>query len=57
MGYCEIRIKHYLRGIKPPETQITIDGVKSHEKEEIYEKEHFTFEPVHPRRLGIYLKI
>jgi hypothetical protein len=46
MGYCELRIEHFLRGIKPPQTQITIDGTKSHEKEEIYEKEHFTFEPV-----------
>jgi len=46
MGYCELRIKHYLKGIKPPQTQLTIDGIKSHEKEEIYEKEHFTFEPV-----------
>ena len=46
MGYCELRIKHYLKGIKPPQTQITIDGTKSHEKEEVYEKEHFTFEPV-----------
>ncbi len=52
MGYCEIRIKHYLKGIKPPETQITIDGIKSHEKEEIYEKEHFKFEPVTPEALG-----
>ena len=38
MGYCELRIKHYLQGIKPPQTQITIDGTKSHEKEEVYEK-------------------
>jgi hypothetical protein len=52
MGYCEIRVKHYLKGIKPPETQITIDGVKSHEKEEVYEKEHFIFEPVTPEALG-----
>jgi hypothetical protein len=46
MGYCELRIRHYLKGIKPPQTQKTIDGTKSHEKEEVYEKEHFTFEPV-----------
>lgn len=52
MGYCEIRIKYYLKSIKPPETQITIDGVKSHEKEEVYEKEHFTFEPVTSEQLG-----
>ena len=46
MGFCELRIKHSLRGIKPPQTQTTIDGAKSHEKEEVYEREHFTFEPV-----------
>jgi hypothetical protein len=46
MGYCEIRIKHFLRGIRPPQNQITIDGTVSHEKEETYEKEHFKFEPV-----------
>ena len=46
MGYCEFRIKHFLRGIKPPQTQIIIDGIKSHEKEEVFEKEHFTLKPV-----------
>jgi hypothetical protein len=46
MGYCELRIKYYIKGIKPPQTQITVDGTKSHEKEEAYEKEHFTFKPV-----------
>lgn len=46
MGYCELRIRHYIKGIKPPQTQLTIDGTKFHEKEEVYEKEHFTFEPV-----------
>jgi hypothetical protein len=46
MGFCELRIKYSLKGIKPAQTQTTIDGAKSHQKEEIYEKEHFTFEPV-----------
>ncbi|MGA2682021.1 MAG: hypothetical protein ABSF44_09510 [Candidatus Bathyarchaeia archaeon] len=46
MGYCEVSITHFLKGIKPPETQIIIDGTKSHEKEEVLEKEHFTFKPV-----------
>ncbi|MDD3791920.1 MAG: PD-(D/E)XK nuclease family protein [Candidatus Bathyarchaeota archaeon] len=46
MGYCELRIKHFLRGIRPPQTQIMIEGIASHEKEEAYEKEHFKFEPV-----------
>jgi len=46
MGYCEVNITHFLKGIKPPETQVTFDGTKSHEKEEQYEKEHFTFKPV-----------
>ena len=56
MGYCEIRIKHFLRGIKPPQTQITIDGTKSHEKEEMHEKEHFTFEPVTTEELKDFTK-
>jgi len=46
MGYCELRIKHFLRGIRPPQTQIMIEGIVSHEKEEAYEKEHFKFEPI-----------
>jgi len=46
MGYCELRINHYLKGIKPPQTKITIDGTTLHKKEEVYEKEHFKFEPV-----------
>ena len=41
-----LELNHYLKGIKSPQTQVTIDGTKSHEKEEVYEKEHFTFEPV-----------
>jgi hypothetical protein len=52
MGFCEIRIKHFLEGVKPPQTQITIDGTVSHEKEEIYEKEHFKLEPVTTQELG-----
>ena len=51
MGYCELRINHYLKGIKPPQTKITIDGAIMHEKEAIYEKEHFKFEPVTPETL------
>ena len=46
MGYCEFRIKHYLKGIKPSDTKVTIEGTKSHEKEEEYEKEHFEFIPI-----------
>lgn len=56
MGYCEIRIKHFLKGIKPHQTQITLDGIKSHEKEEEYEKEHFTFEPVTTEELEDFTK-
>ena len=33
MGYCEIRINHFLKGIKPPPSQITIEGTKAHEAE------------------------
>lgn len=51
MGYCEIRIKHFLKGIKPPQTKITIDGTKSHEKEVEYEKEHFEFVPISQEEL------
>jgi len=46
MGFCEFKIKHLLRGIKPPQTNITIEGTASHEKEAQYEKEHFKFVPV-----------
>jgi hypothetical protein len=42
MGYCEFRIKHFLKGMKAPQTKMTIEGTKSHEKEIEYEKEHFT---------------
>lgn len=51
MGYCEMRIKHFLKGIKPPQTQITIEGTKAHEKEEEYEKEHFEFVPISQEEL------
>jgi hypothetical protein len=32
MGYCEFKIKHFLRGVKPPQTRITIAGTKAHER-------------------------
>jgi hypothetical protein len=35
MGYCEMRIKHFLKGIKTPQTEITIEGIKAHEEEEL----------------------
>jgi hypothetical protein len=56
MGYCEVTVTHSLKGIKPPETQVTIDGSKSHEKEEQYEKEHFTFKPVTVEELEDFTK-
>jgi hypothetical protein len=56
MGYCEVRVKHFLKGIKPPQTKITIDGTLSHEKEEVYEKEHFKFEPVTVEALSDFTK-
>ena len=43
MGYCEFRIKHFLKGVKPPQTKVTIEGTESHEKEAKYEREHFEF--------------
>lgn len=46
MGYCEFRIKHFLAGIKPPQTQVTIEGTESHQKEVDYEKAHIKFEPI-----------
>lgn len=52
MGFCEFRIKHFLKGIKPPQTTVTIDGTKSHEKEAEYEKEHFTFVPITQEELA-----
>lgn len=56
MGYCEIRIKHFLEGIKAPDTEITIEGTKSHEKEEDYEKEHFEFVPISEEELADFNK-
>ena len=52
MGYCELRIKHFLEGRKPPQTQITIEGTKAHEEEEKFEKEHFEFVPISPDELA-----
>lgn len=52
MGYCEFRIKHHLEGIKPPDTKVTIEGTKFHEKEEEYEKEHFEFVPISEEELA-----
>ena len=49
-------LQHFLKGIKPPETQVTIDGTKSHEKEEQYEKEHFIFKPVTTEELEDFTK-
>jgi hypothetical protein len=46
MGFCELRINHYMKGIRLPQTKITIDGALMHKKEEFYEKEHSKFEPV-----------
>ncbi len=56
MGFCEFKIKHLLRGIKPPQTNITIEGTKSHEKEVEYEKEHFKFVPVTSEEVADYTK-
>lgn len=52
MGYCEMRIKHFLEGRKPPQTKITIEGTTSHEKEAEYEKEHFEFAPISQEELA-----
>jgi len=46
MGYCEFRIKHFLKGMKAPQTKVTIEGTESHDKEVEYEREHFTFVPI-----------
>jgi len=51
MGYCEFRIKHFLKGIKAPDTEITIEGTKSHEEDAEYEKEHFEFVPLSQEEL------
>lgn len=52
MGYCEFRIKHFLEGIRPPQTEITIEGIKAHEKQEQYEREHFEFVPISKEELA-----
>lgn len=51
MGYCEFRIKHFLKGMKPPQTKVTIEGTEAHEKEIEYEKEHFEFVPLTEKEL------
>ncbi len=56
MGYCEVRVQHFLKGIKAPQTKITLDGIESHEKEEAYEREHFKFEPVTKEALSDFTK-
>jgi hypothetical protein len=56
MGYCEFKIKHFLKGIRPPQTKITIDGTKAHEEEEEYEKEHFKFVPISEEELADFKK-
>jgi hypothetical protein len=56
MGYCEVRVKHFLKGLKPPQTKIVLDGIESHEKEEAYEREHFKFEPVTKEELADFTK-
>jgi hypothetical protein len=56
MGYCELRINHHLKGIQAPQTKLTIEGAMMHEKEEIYEKEHFKFEPVTKEALQDFTK-
>lgn len=40
LGYCEHKIPIFIKGIKAPQTQATIDGSKAHKSEEEYEKEH-----------------
>jgi hypothetical protein len=46
MGFCEYKIKNFLKGIRPPQTNITIEGTESHKKEVEFEKEHFEFVPI-----------
>jgi hypothetical protein len=46
MGFCEFKIRHFLKGVRPPQTKVTIEGTKSHEKEAEYEREHFKFIPL-----------
>lgn len=48
-----LRIKHFFKGIKSPQTQITIEWTKAHQKEEEYEKKHFKFVPITQEELVI----
>lgn len=41
-----------MKGVKPPQTNITIDGTKSHEEEVESEKEHFEFVPISQEELA-----
>jgi|SRR5208283_141623 hypothetical protein len=52
MGYCEFKAKHFLKGIRPPQTKITIEGTKAHEKQEQYEREHFELVPINKEELA-----
>ena len=52
MGYCEFKIKHFLKGIRPPQTEITIAGTEVHKEQEEYEKEHFEFVPISEKELA-----
>jgi uncharacterized FlaG/YvyC family protein len=52
MGYCEFKIMLALKGIKPPPTEATIEGVKAHKQQEQYEKEHFEMAPVTSEELA-----
>lgn len=52
MGFCEFKIKHFLKGIRPPQTRVTIEGTKSHEKEVAYERANFEFAPLTQKELG-----
>jgi hypothetical protein len=51
MGYCEFRIKHFLKGMKAPQTKVTIEGTESHEKEVKYEREYFKFVTITQKEL------
>ena len=52
MGYCEFKIKYFLKGIKPPHTKVTIEGTEAHEKEVAYEREHFPLVPISTEQLA-----
>ena len=51
MGFCEFKIKHFLKGVRPPQTKVTLEGTESHEKEVEFEKEHFIFVPLTQKEL------